>query len=180
MRKWKTSTKILVVAGFILILVIALFLTWWTQSRSRKQMKEETLQQLLQVDAIMSQPQKEQIALLALKYGIEEATLEKILGDYSAKHDITKKVRSNITGEGAEPDTSGFKVDLNFAATINALSLQYAISPDRLAALLIDYRVMSAVDKGNALESLLSAKAKQSIVKFSLKELLGNVKKMQE
>lgn len=179
MKNWKMSTKILVVAGFILILVIILFLTWWVQNRSRREMKEDAIKQILQVEAIMSQPQKEQIALLALKYEVEEGLLEKILADYSAKHDVTQKVKSNLAGEVAAQQNPGFTVDLDFAGTINALSLQYNVPKERIAALLIDYRVMAAVDKGNAIERLLSTKAKQSIVKFSMKELLENVKKMQ-
>jgi predicted transcriptional regulator len=179
-KKLSFRTKIIIIASFIALLVLAIFLIWWFQSRTKSEMKDDAMGQVLQLDAIMCQARRETVALLAIKYSLDEQVVDKMLQEYEQRHDLATKVKSNIEGEAPADPQSSVTVNLNYAETVALLSSQYLISPDRLAALLIDYRVLSSMEKSNPLEALLSSKAKQSIMKYSLKELVGGVKKLNQ
>ncbi len=175
MKKPMSKTRKYLIYLFVIVL-LAIFAIglWWVRTRTDKEMKAEVLSQMSQVEAVMSQSQKENVALLSVKYGIEKARLEKILDAYLYKHDVAYRVNKYLSNEkkgGNDNRGQGgyLAVDLDFATTIDNLSVQYEIPKDRLAALIADYKVLSRLEKDNALEVILSSRTRQSVMKFSLK-----------
>ena len=154
MSKTRKYMIYLFVTGLLAAFAVAL---WWVRTRTDKEMKAEVLNQMSQVEAIMSQSQKENVALLSLKYGIDKARVEKILDTYQYKHDVAYRVNKDIAGgrnsrldRGAH---GGFlAVDLDFGATIDNLSVQHEVPKDRLASLIADHKMLSRLEKDNALE----------------------------
>jgi len=156
---------------------------WWVRTRTDKEMKAEVLSQMSQVEAIMSQSQKENVALLSVKYGVDKDRLEKILDAYRYKHDVAYRVNRDIardskTGRGGRGQGGYLAVDLDFGATIDNLSVQYDIPKERLASLIADYKILSRLEKDNALEVILSSKARQSVMKYSLKGFYQGAKRV--
>jgi len=180
MNKMKMRTKILIGCGVLLLAILTLLVVWWVQSRTGSEMKDDVAFQLCEVDALMSQPHKEMVALLSAKYAIDELQLEQILAEYDAKHDVALKLRKGIAGEATAEQGKGTepKVNLNFAETLNTLSGKYLLPKDKLAAILIDYRVLSGVEKGSLVDKLLSENMKNSVMKLSIKGLLGGVRSL--
>ncbi len=90
----------------------------------------------------MAKGHKEIVALLSIKYNIEEPTLESILDDYLTKHDLwyflarssRKKEKVNIYD----------KIDLNFKETLTTLSSKYNIPKETLANIIIDYKSLKS------------------------------------
>ncbi len=180
MSKMKTRTKILIGCGVLFLAILTLLVVWWVQSRTGNEMKDDVTAQLCDVDALMCQPHKEMVALLSAKYAIDELQLEQILEEYDAKHDVALKLRKGITGEAPAEQGKATepKVNLNFAETLNTLSSKYLLPKDKLAAILIDYRVLSGVEKGSLVDKLLTGNMKNSVMKLSIKELLGGVRSL--
>lgn len=177
------SRKYLIYLFVIALLTVFAIGLWWVRTRTDKEMKAEVLNQMSQVEAMMSQSQKENIALLSVKYGIEKARLEKILDAYLYKHDVTYRVNKDIssdkkTGKDSRSQGGYLAVDLDFGTTIDNLSVQYDIPKDRLASLIADYKVLSRLEKDNALELILSSKARQSVMQFSLKGFYQGAKRV--
>ncbi len=170
---------------FFVIVLLAVFAAglWWVRTRTDRQMRADVLNQMSQVEAIMSQSQKENVALLSVKYGIEKGRLEKILDAYMYKHNVAYRVNKDIgvdkkTGKESRGNGGYLTVDLDFGVTIDNLSVQYEIPKDRLASLIADYKVLSRLEKDNALELILSSKAKQSVLNFSLKGVYQGAKRV--
>ncbi len=170
---------------FFVVVLLGVFAAglWWVRTRSDKEMRAEVLNQMSQVEAIMSQSQKENVALLSVKYGIERGRLEKILDAYRYKHNVAYRVNKDIAddkkaGRDSRKQGGYLDVDMNFDATIDNLSVQYEIPKDKLASLIADYKVLSRLEKDNALELILSSRAKQSVLNFSLKGFYQGAKRV--
>lgn len=156
---------------------------WWVRTRTDKEMKAEVMNQVNQVEAIMSQSQKENVALLSIKYGIDRDRLEKILDAYRYKHDVAYRVNKDISrddksGRDGRGQGGYLAVDLDFGTTIDTLGVQYDIPKDRLAGVIADYKILSRLEKDNALELILSSRAKQSVMKYSLKGFYQGAKRV--
>ena len=184
MKKPMSKTRKYLIYSFVIAL-LAVFAAglWWVRTRTDKQMKADVLNQMSQVEAIMSQSQKENVALLSVKYGIEKDRLEKILDAYMYKHNVAYRVNKDIAADkkaGRDNRNQGgyLNVDLDFGVTIDNLSVQYDIPKDRLASLIADYKVLSRLEKDNALELILSSKARQSVMQFSLKGFYQGAKRV--
>ncbi len=179
-RPMSKTRKYLIYFFVIVLLTVFAAGLWWVRTRTDKEMRAEVLNQMSQVEAIMSQSQKENVALLSVKYGIEVGRLEKIIDAYRFKHDVAYRVNKEISNEKNDGrNQDGYlKVDLGFGTTIDNLSAQYDIPKDRLASLIADYKVLSRLEKDNALELILSSKAKQSVLNFSLKGFYQGAKRV--
>ncbi len=182
MKKPMSRTRKYLIYFFVvaLLTVFAAGL-WWVRTRTDKEMRADVLNQMSQVEAIMSQSQKENVALLSVKYGIDVPRLEKILDAYRYKHDVAYRVNREISNDkkGGRGNQGGYlSVDLDFGTTIDNLSVQYDIPKDRLASLIADYKVLSRLEKDNAIELILSSKAKQSVLNFSLKGFYQGAKRV--
>ena len=184
MGKLMSRTRKYLIYLFVVALLIAFAAgLWWVRSRTDKQMKADVLNQMSQVEAIMSQSQKENVALLSVKYGIDKDRLERILDAYMYKHNVAYRVNKDIADDkkaGRDGRNRGgyFSVDLDFGVTIDNLSVQYDIPRDRLASLIADYKLLSRLEKDNALEFILSSKARQSVLNLSLKGFYQGVKRV--
>ena len=184
MKKPMTKTKKYLIYLFVIALLAVFAIgLWWVRTRTDKEMKAEVLSQMSQVEAVMSQSQKENVALLSVKYGVEKERLEKILDAYRYKHDVAYRVNKDIssekkTGRDGRSPAGYLAVDLDFGVTIDNLSVQYDIPKDRLASLIADYKIMSRLEKDNALELILSSKARQSVMQFSLKGFYQGAKRV--
>lgn len=184
MKKPMSRTRKYLIYSFVMVLLTVFAIgLWWVRTRTDKEMKAEVLSQMRQVEAVMSQSQKENVALLSVKYGIEKDRLEKILDAYLYKHDVAYRVNKDISSEknaGRDSRSQGgyLAVDLDFGTTIENLSVQYDLPKDRLAGLIADYKVLSRLEKDNALEVILSSKAKQSVMKFSLRGFYQGAKRV--
>jgi len=184
MKKPMTKTKKYLIYLFVIALLAVFAIgLWWVRTRTDKEMKAEVLSQMSQVEAVMSQSQKENVALLSVKYGVEKERLEKILDAYRYKHDVAYRVNKDIssekkTGRDGRSPAGYLSVDLDFGTTIDNLSVQYDIPKDRLASLIADYKVLSRLEKDNALELILSSKARQSVMQFSLKGFYQGAKRV--
>ncbi len=170
---------------FFVVVLLGVFAAglWWVRTRTDKEMRAEVLNQMSQVEAIMSQSQKENVALLSVKYGIQKEKLEKILDAYMYKHNVAYRVNKDIADDkkaGRDSRRQGgyLDVDMDFGLTIDNLSVQYDIPKDRLASLIADYKVLSRLEKDNALELILSSKARQSVLNFSLKGFYQGAKRV--
>ncbi len=184
MSKTMSKTRKYLIYSFVLTL-LAVFAAglWWVRTRTDKQMKADVLNQMSQVEAIMSQSQKENVALLSVKYGIDKDRLEKILDAYMYKHNVAYRVNKDIgddkkAGHNTRTEGGYLTVDFDFGVTIDNLSVQYEIPKDRLASLIADYKVLSRLEKDNALELILSSKAKQSVLNLSLKGFYQGAKRV--
>ena len=170
---------------FFVVALLGVFAAglWWVRTRTDKEMRADVLSQMSQVEAIMSQSQKENVALLSVKYGIDKDRLEKILDAYMYKHNVAYRVNKDIAADrkaGRQSRGNGgyLTVDLDFGVTIDNLSVQYEIPKERLASLIADYKVLSRLEKDNALELILSSKAKQSVLNFSIKGVYQGAKRV--
>ncbi len=184
MKKPMSKTRKYLIYFFV-VMLLAVFAAglWWVRTRTDKEMRAEVLNQMSQVEAIMSQSQKENVALLSIKYGIETARVEKLLDAYRYKHDVAYRVNKDISNENkagrGSRDAGGYlKVDMDFGVTIDNLSVQYDIPKDRLASMIADYKMLSRLEKDNALELILSSKAKQSVMQFSLRGFYQGAKRV--
>lgn len=184
MKKPMSKTRKYLLYLFVTVLLTAFAIgLWWVRTRTDKEMRAEVLNQMSQVEAIMSQSQKENVALLSVKYGVDKDRLEKILDAYRYKHDVAYRVNKDIasdnkTGRGSHGQGGYLAVDLDFGVTIDNLSVQYDIPKERLASLIADYKILSRLEKDNALEVILSSKARQSVMKFSLKGFYQGAKRV--
>lgn len=184
MKKPMSKTRKYLIYLFVTTLLSAFAVGLWiVRTRTDKEMKAEVLTQMSQVEAIMSQSQKENVALLSIKYGIEKDRLEKILDSYQYKHSVAYRVNKDISRDdksGRDGRSQGgyLAVDLDFGATIDSLGVQYDIPKDRLAGVIADYKILSRLEKDNALELILSSRAKQSVMRFSLKGFYQGAKRV--
>lgn len=176
--KMKKKFKVLLVMGSFCIIAAAILMIlwlWYIQLKTNKQLKESVTFELEEIQSYMAQAQKEKIALLAAKFGVPEPHLVTLLDEYRTKHDVIYRLRKNVSGERqtAEIKKSDRNVDLNFDQTLTDLSNRYGIPKEKIADILIDYKTMGALEKGNIIENIITGGTKSSLVKFSIKELLG-------
>jgi len=131
----------------ILILGIFSLVFLGCGSKSNTQGKENITDQF--VEELLSQSRKEKVVLLSIKYNIEESKVESILDEYLSTHDYLYRLMKEPSDEGkSEQNTKdAFTINLNFKETIDTLSRKYNIPEDKLAAIIIDFRMWTACEK---------------------------------
>jgi hypothetical protein len=105
-----------------------------------KKLKEEKSEQFFK--DFMAQDHRERIALLSIKYNVEETTLEGILDEYLTKHDFSYGLTKSL-GKKEKWDIYE-KIDLNFKGTLSMLSSKYNLSKETLASIIIDYKSLKS------------------------------------
>ena len=105
---------------------------------SKKQMSKEEIDHETEVMAeMLLELDKESVALLAIKYSLEEVTCRNILKDYfeqtSNVHRILKEV---FFDQKTDPTPPQQPTDL----AIKSLSEKYSIPKEKIASLIIDYK----------------------------------------
>ena len=131
---------------------------WWARTRTEREMRQDLLAQVASLEALVSRSHEENVALLSIKYGIDPARLEGILDSYLCQHDVVYRMKKGITRESIAPN-------LAFGATLDNLSVQQGIPRERLAALITDYKILSRLDRDDAIDRRLARGAKQSMMK---------------
>jgi len=131
----------------ILILGIFSLVLLGCESKSNIQGKENITNQF--AEELLSQPSKEKVALLSIKYNIEESKVEGILDEYLSAHDYFYKLMKEVSDEGKSKQNTkdAFTINLNFKETIDTLSSKYNIPKDKLAAIIIDFRMWTACEE---------------------------------
>lgn len=127
--------------AFILCVLfgLAILICGGCESETRKlekKIEEEKSEQFMK--DFMAKDHKERVALLSIKYNIEESTLESILDEYLTKHDFGYALKKSL-GEKEKRNIYD-KIDLNFKETLTMLSSKYNISKETLASIIIDLR----------------------------------------
>lgn len=91
---------------------------------------------------IMLQDNKEAVALLSIKYGVDEAVVSNIIKEYIDAHDwMIGFMKTN---------GKDYKINLNYKKTINDLSSKYSIKIETIAAMLIDYKSICGKEVDNS------------------------------
>lgn len=111
-----------------------------SEQKLEKKLKEEKSKQFSK--DFMAKDHRERIALLSIKYNIEESTLESILDEYLTKHDFTYGLTKSL-GKREKWDIYN-KIDLNFRETLYMLSSKYNVSEEKLANIIIDYKSLKS------------------------------------
>ncbi len=176
----RTKKFLIGVLVFSFLSMFALVLLWFN-ARNEKEMRQDIQAQIQNIEALMAHSKKENIALLSVKYGVEPVQLEHLVDAYRYRHDIAYRMKRDIAGGGEKEgrggaSTSRMQPDQNFGATLDNLSVQYNIPRDRLAGLLADYKVLSALEKEDVIETMLSTKARSSMMKFSFRGAFAGAK----
>lgn len=131
----------------ILILGIFSLVFLGCKSKSNIQGNENITNQF--AEELLSQPSEGKVALLSIKYNIEESEVESILDEYLSTHDYFYKLMKKLSNEGkSEQNTKdAFIINLNFKESIDALSSKYNIPKDKLAAVIIDFKMWTACEE---------------------------------
>lgn len=87
----------------------------------------------------------EEVALLAIKYGIEKDQLNKILSEYDSM--VSGYSMSNLFGENGNYSEESKKVELvSVSEAISHISSRHQIPKDKLAAIIIERKSMEVCD----------------------------------
>ena len=88
---------------------------------------------------LLINPHKEIISLLSLKHNVDEQIAENIFDEYLLKHDsFFRFVKLN--------DLDSMNVSTEYRKTITELSKKYNIPENKLAEIIYDYRLFSALE----------------------------------
>ena len=89
----------------------------------------------------MFKPEPEKVILLSMKYNIEKKKVEDVLSEYLpySFHRSTESIFSRIYGKKI---TSSISEDKNYQEILNELSIKYDIPKDKLASMIIDYKML--------------------------------------
>ena len=85
----------------------------------------------------LSASEKEANILIAAKYGITQNTADDIISTYLQRHDLVSTFTNNTSGKVPSPA---------YAATIVELSGKYSIPPDKVASIILDSKIWTALD----------------------------------
>jgi hypothetical protein len=91
----------------------------------------------------LAHPDLEITALLAAKYRVDQRDVHEILRTYSLKHDPVNKFLIEAV-KGNTDSSSRIEPDTTYASTIAELSKLYNLPTDRIAAMLIDFKIWTA------------------------------------
>jgi uncharacterized protein YbbC (DUF1343 family) len=134
--------------SIILTLFLILILFFGCQSKREKQEVNKTTKELFEEYFKLD---SEKIALLAIKYEIEEIKVENILTNYLSKHDILYGIlfqEEKAKGQESYPSMKDRETEQNFQETLEELSKKYDIPKVKLAGLIIDYKIWTECEKG--------------------------------
>ncbi len=112
--------------------------------RNKKKLQQEKSEQFMK--DFMARDHKERVALLSIKYNVEENTLESILDEYLINHDFTYGLKKSI--DKKEKWDIHDKMNLNFTATLSMLSNKHKLSKETLASIIIDYKSLESKGSG--------------------------------
>jgi len=120
-----------------IVLCIIGFLLFGCEGKIGEKKIDEMAEKLLER---IGKPDLEKVALLSMKYNIEETKVENILNEYSSKHDFLYQLGKKIFNEKEETPKQE-EVKQNFQETISELSIKYNVPKEILASIIIDYKI---------------------------------------
>lgn len=128
----------------LLIIWLIVFLFFGCGSKMDRHKNEEKLDQLYELFDDLGKPDHEKIALLSLKYNIDEIKVENILDEYLSKHDSDYqylKYFENILSEKEDVSRPKIETKKNFQETLKDIGIKYNIPIEKIACLIIDYKI---------------------------------------
>ena len=92
---------------------------------------------------------KEHVAILSAKYQVPGSAVSELLRAYMRRHDFSFAITMGNTNANAFADGLDFRVvDGNaIPQTLSNLSTKYEVPIDKVAAIIMDFRVWTAADK---------------------------------
>jgi len=78
---------------------------------------------------------KEIMALLSVKYGVDEKVVEKLIDEYKYEHRYIGSLRQQLK------DNVVMKRNLNYKNTIISLSDKYSLPKEKVASMFLDYKI---------------------------------------
>jgi hypothetical protein len=93
------------------------------------------------ISELISKPREEMVALLAIKYRLDPAIINNIVRTYLSSHDQLYRL---LNLDNSPPNNANKSVTV--FETIQQLNKEHNIEPSILAAIVIDYKIWSAVD----------------------------------
>lgn len=108
-----------------------------------KKKEQENLEKSLRLITIFTDG--ETISLLGYKYSIDEKTLIDLIQEYNQQSIQFRIEQATLMSEKIKDDTSQEYMDFRpqFNKILDSISEKYNIPKDKLAALLIDYKILS-------------------------------------
>jgi subtilase family serine protease len=79
--------------------------------------------------------EKEIMALLSVKYNVDEKIMEKLIDEYKYEHRYIGSLRQQLK------DNVVMKRNLNYKNTIMSLSDKYSLPKEKVASILLDYKI---------------------------------------
>lgn len=123
-----------------LVLILAIFsflIGGCTQDRTGKGTEKKTPEQTAKEKAAsleedLNSLDRDKIELLALKYSVPREDIRGMLKDYLQRHDPLYRESDNI----------------DFQETFTSIKEKYKVQPEKIGAILIDYKIMREAETG--------------------------------
>lgn len=124
----------------IITCIIGLLL-FGCENKIEKQKSDKIIEKLYEKAV---KPDYEKIVLLSVKYNIEETVVENVIDEYLSKHDSEYRHSKEFFGDlKGEKYIHRYKFSQNYKETVNELSIEHSIPKEKLASLIIDYKIWS-------------------------------------
>lgn len=133
-----------------IVIVFLVFILCLSCQNKSDQQKNQQLKEIYELLGESPKPDSEKVVLLSIKYNIEKTKVENVLDKYLSRHDpwylSTKEI---LLGDRKTQENEYPQKNKNFQETIYELSIKYDIPQEKLASLIIDYKIWTESEKEN-------------------------------